>query len=361
MSKKSLYYLIARNRKTNDFQVIPINGKVGNLLEEIDLYTTNYSGIRELIDALYSHKVIDEKDMNLFIISQSDKQGEKKLSYLDLLFQDSAEIREVASSSLKGDISQSEGKIHDIINHFCYRMTFIPQFYNMVVYGETNLYPKFVRYFVNHRYEDFYRIKYEDGAWATKSYKLLRNIVDSFHQNDYSFGMRDSFPLDYVYRDMLEDSLLEITDQNHDEKQESIFDISPTVSEEEKKKIVYDIFQSLPKGVFIQEGNSVAFNHELFGKYDEGDLEKLCFLLGGELSLSIQMYNLHRYYYEEGMAKMKDTSRHKMMMEKEENRLHSLLDNSPDLLNQSYHWCLIYQKYCNRIVGEKGGYQYRKK
>ena len=100
---------------------------------------------------------------------------------------------------------------------------------------------------------------------------------------------------------------------------------------------------------------------ELFGKYDEGDLEKLCFLLGGELSLSIQMYNLHRYYYEEGMAKMKDTSRHKMMMEKEENRLHSLLDNSPDLLNQSYHWCLIYQKYCNRIVGEKGGYQYRKK
>ena len=106
MSKKSMYYLVARNRKTNDFQIIPIAGKYGNSLEEIDLYTTNYSGIQELIQALYSHQVIDEEDMNFFIVSQGNMNGEKKVSYLDLLFGDSAEIRDIASASSKGEMDE---------------------------------------------------------------------------------------------------------------------------------------------------------------------------------------------------------------------------------------------------------------
>ena len=63
MSKKSLYYLVGRDRRNNDFTIIPIAGKWGNRLEEIDLYTTNYSNVLELIQALHVQNVIDEKDI----------------------------------------------------------------------------------------------------------------------------------------------------------------------------------------------------------------------------------------------------------------------------------------------------------
>lgn len=362
MSKRILYYLVGRDRKTNDFQVIPIAGKRGNLLEEIDLYTTNYESVWELMKVLKSQNIIKSMDMDFFIVSQKEEKGEKTLSFQDLLFKDSYQIRDIAVASKNHDIESANRKIQDILNHFCHRMKYNPVFYNMVVYGDTHLYPEFVKHFANRRYDDFYKIKYVEGGWPQRSYVLLRNILDSFHQNDYSFGKNDHFELDYVYRELLEDYLLEITEEEYDEKQSSIFDLAPTVSDEDKVIEIMETFRRIPTGVFLQKGNEVVFNTKLFGEYDEDDQEKLSSLLGGRLSLLVQMNAYHNHYLEEAESAMRDTSKYEQKIELDEKNIYNAIQDSPDILNQAYQWILIYQKYCNRVVGDEfeHGYQRRK-
>lgn len=361
MSKRNLYYLVARNRKMNDFQIIPVNGKVGNSLEEIDLYTTSYGSALELIHSLQEQGILQGKDIDFFIVSQKHKKGEKQLLFLDLLYKDSAKIREVAEASSQGKLDGSLKCVNDILNHFCWKMKYQPVFYNMVTYGDTQLYPKFVRYFVNQRYGDFYGVKYRDGAWVTKSYPLLRNIMDSFHQYDYAFGRSNHFSLDYVYRDLLEESLLEATTDGYNQKQGNIFEIEEaSLTNEEKMNQTIEIFKELPTGVFCQEEDHVVFNQELFGNYDEGDLELLSSLLGSRLSFYVQLLTFHNYYYQKGLTEVRDVSEQEQAIEEDLNHISSLLE-SPDVLEKAFRWSLLYQKYKSRIVGDYSGYQYRKK
>lgn len=362
MGKKSLYYLISRDRKSNDFQVIPIGNKLGNSLEEIDLYTINFSNASELMKALRSRDILEERDIDLFIVSQKEKNGEKKLKFLDLLFKDSYQIREVALASSKNRIEESSKKINDIFNHFCWKMKFQPMFYNMVVYGDTKLYQKFIKYFANHKYEDFYYAKYRDGGWIQKSYPLIRNIVDSFHQYDYSFGQNEHFALDYVYRELLENSLIEITSTDYNHNQKTIFDLSDQIlTSDEKRRYAMNVFQSLPKEVFYQKGNNVVFNDELFGSYEDNDLERLSSLLGNNLPLYIQLLSFHTYYYKKGLKEARDVSEQDRQINDNLFHIYTILEESPDILESAYQWSLLYEKYRNRIVGDKGGYQYIKK
>lgn len=357
MSRKNKYYLVGRYRKNNDFVVIPISGKWGNDLEEIDLYTTNYSNVLELVKALHVQGLIEDADIDFFIVSPK----EKSLSFSDVLYKNSSKIRSIAKASLDGNIEEEDHNINDILNHFCWKMKYQPLFYNMVMYGDTHLYPKFIRYFTNKKYQDVYHVKYQDGGWVKKSYPLLRNIVDSFHQFDYSFGNNDTFALDYIYRNMLEESLMNVTDRNYDEKQSSIFDLTDSISDEEKEEYVLHTFKSLPRGVFYQQQNQVVYNEELFGNYDIDDLEKLSFLLGGRLSFLVQILSLHQYYYNEGLKEMRDVSEQEKLIEEDINHIKAMLEESPDLLNQAYQWSVIYDKYKSRIVGEENGYQFVKR
>lgn len=362
MGKKSLYYLVGRNRKSNDFQIVPIDNKYGNSLEEIDLYTTNFSNAFELMKALQSRDMLQEGDVDLFIVSQKEKEGEKTLTFLDLLYKDSYKIRDIALSSSNNKMDESSKSINDILNHFCWKMKFEPMFYNMVIYGNTKLYPKFINYFANHRYEDLYRIKYHEGGWVQKSYPLIRNIVDSFHQYDYSFGNSEHFALDYIYRELLENSLLEVTSDKYDEKQKNIFELpEPSLNKDEKRKYVMDRFQELPKEVFYQKGNNIVFNEELFGSYEDNDLEKLSSLLGNTLPLHIQLLSFHTHYYKKGLKEAKDVAEQSRQIQDDLYNIYTILEESPDILDSAYQWSLLYEKYCNRIVGDKVGYQYIKK
>ena len=361
MGKKILYYFVGRNRKNNDFKVIPIENKWGNRLEEIDLYTTNYSNCLELMKALSEEGNIDSVDMDFFIVSQREKDGNKDLVFYDVLYQNSSKIRSVAEASLKGNIEDDEKNIHQILNHFCWRMKFQPLFYNMVVYGETNLYSKFVQYFSLNRYQDYYSVKYQDGGWVQKSYPLLRNIVDCFHQLDYSFGIHNSYDLDHIYRNMLEESLLEVTNKDYDEKQSNIFELSVEESKEEKMEYILDTFQSLPRGVFYQRENEIVFNEDLFGNYDSDDLEQLKSILGERLSFLVQILSLHTYYYQKSIQKMKNSDKYEKLIEEDYQQIKNLLEEDSDLFKKAYQWSLLYQKYKSRIVGEESGYQYRRK
>ena len=73
MSRANQYYLIARERLTNEFSVVPLNGKRGLSLEEIDLYTTKFEGEVDLASKLREEGIISYEMPDFYIASQGKK------------------------------------------------------------------------------------------------------------------------------------------------------------------------------------------------------------------------------------------------------------------------------------------------
>ena len=85
MGKNNTYYFIARNKKTNDFNIVDI----GNSLEDIDLYTINFTGNPQLIKDLKSKGKIVDEDVDIYIVLPKKENNEKNLYYMDILYSDS--------------------------------------------------------------------------------------------------------------------------------------------------------------------------------------------------------------------------------------------------------------------------------
>ena len=99
----------------------------------------------------------------------------------------------------------------------------------------------------------------------------------------------------------------------------------------------------------------------MFGSYEDDDLEKLSSLLGNTLPLHIQLLSFHTYYYQKGLKEAREVSEQAKQRQDDLYNIYTILQESPDILESAYQWSLLYDKYCNRIVGEKGEYQYIKR
>jgi hypothetical protein len=218
MGKKNVYYLVGRDPKSNQFEIINISDKRGNSLEEIDLYTTSFGDCRTMSNFLLDQGLICDGYMDYFIVHQSKYHGKSYLHTDEVLYASTYEIRDIARSSMKGNIKEEERKINSILNSFCFQMKSFPKFYDMVVYEKTNLYSKFVRYFVDKRFIDAKRILYQDGGWVRESYPLIRNIVETLGR---SYSIKS---VDVSSRDAIKNQLLEITDKDYDPFQISLFE-----------------------------------------------------------------------------------------------------------------------------------------
>ena len=58
MGKPNLYYLVARDRLSDQFKIVPIHSKRGLSLEEIDLYTTSFQDEEDLAMTLREEGII---------------------------------------------------------------------------------------------------------------------------------------------------------------------------------------------------------------------------------------------------------------------------------------------------------------
>jgi len=197
--KKNQYFLVERNKRTEQFHILVRESS----LEEIDLYTMKYRNMEELLGGVN----------DCFIVNQENS----KLHIQEVLFQDCKEVIPLANASLQGALENERNMTHPILNIFCKRMKADQDFYNKVVYGKTALYPKFVRYFLDKRFEDSYSVKYMDGCWIQKSYPLLRNVVWSLHHLiDYSNQNEE--------RLCHKDKLLMMTAEHYHPSQPALFD-----------------------------------------------------------------------------------------------------------------------------------------
>ena len=221
MNKGNKYFLVAKEIGTDQFEIISINHSWGNKLEEIDLYTINYTDSFSLTKHLIEEGKISTLDNDFYIVQQKKEKSTPRIKTQEVLYKKSEEIREVAKSSIEKGL-ESDKNVDAILGKFCYKMKTNQAFYDMVLFGKTNIYRKFSDYFIKRRFQESNQIKYLDGGWAKKSYPLLRNIVEANarfeeYQKTGKWAPREE-------RDHIIPKLISMTDKNYDRNQLDLFE-----------------------------------------------------------------------------------------------------------------------------------------
>ena len=222
MGFRNQYYLIGRNNKKNDIVNISFIKGIKTRLENIDLYTTNFESKDELLKKLYLDNYIDDIDYDVFICNES----KKGLYFQEPLYKNREKIRDVAELSLD---KKADYAINDsIIDNFCIRMKNDSAFYSLVMYKKTNLYDKFVNYFIEGRFKYINNIKYAEGGWVRDSYHVLRNILSSYDMFDKYLDSYISCLRMIDEREKCSAEIIEKCDDNYKLYSSNLFDIDKT-------------------------------------------------------------------------------------------------------------------------------------
>ena len=114
MGKKNVYYLVGRDPKSNQFEIINISERRGNSLEEIDLYTTSFGDCRTMSNFLLDQGLISNGYMDYYIVHQNKYHGKSYLHTDEVLYASTYPIRAIARSSSEGNICNEEKRIRGI-------------------------------------------------------------------------------------------------------------------------------------------------------------------------------------------------------------------------------------------------------
>lgn len=348
----SKYYLIARDRVSNDFQILSFNGKRGCTLEEIDIFTTGFQNEEELSD-YFQKNGVGYENIDFFIASQNKSKGKTYLKKQELLYSNNIGIRGIATNSYNKEIEKSGEAIDLILDEFAERVRRNPVLFDQVITGKTNVYDKYCKYFAFSRYQPAGSIKYRDGAWARTSYPLVRNVLEAMSRKNRKYARMS----DDMYRGLLDKQLIRATDPKFDENQLSIFDQFPEVIPgddlDDKIVEVMTTIERLPRDVFVIQNDRTYFNQKLFSSYDEGDLEKFETYLPEQLRLTIQLFAIHRDYLESEPQQFGDA--YQLPIRNGQRTMIQIFQNYPDVLEKTYLWCQLYEKYQDKALGDVNG------
>ncbi len=348
MGKGNLYYLVARNKKNNNVEIVEINNQVCCSLEVIDLFTTKFSDEKDLANMLYQAGLITDTAVDLFIVNQNSKHD---IYTQEILYNYAYKIPFIAVKSLNNRIRECSSDVDEILDNFAEKMETVPKYYEMVAFNDTNIYRKYINYFENENLDGKvrYDIKYKDGSFARNSYKLIRNIVEANNRfNTYKYSTYN-INRNQFYRKLLTGKLTEITDKNYQNNQLSFFDDMSICDKSNEEKIleVISVFDTIPRSDFTVENGDIVINKRQFVDCSMDDYNKIECLLGDYLLAVI-----HRLAKANDLYKLEvaDSTR---------NEIYNLLSNDETVLNLAYEWCRVYTKYKD-FYGDVDGYQYKK-
>ena len=354
MSKVTEYYLIARNEKTNTFKIVPINNQRSSILEDIDLFTMKFRNNKELTAFLTNKEILEPSEYDFFIVTQKKVDGKNELLKQELVYSNSKVLKDIAKNSKEKAIIKSGGNIDSILDSFAYFMQQEGDFWKQVVTGKTNIYPKFADYFISGRNVNYTSVKYRDGGWARKSYPLIRNILEAKSRNkeDYDTIERD------MYRSLIDERLFDETKPIYAENQISMFDIISEEKEKEDKLLeVIHYFENLPRDIFIIKEEEAKFNDRLFPSYEGNDIDIFRFNLPERLQYTLQLLAVNKETYN-NVEYNKDSFQ--VPIKQNLNAIIRILKSSKETLDKAYEWCLLYDKYKEKALGDVHGREYQK-
>ena len=227
---KNTYFLVARNLENNDFHIIS-ESSLDSSLERIDLYTASFQKEENFTKFLLKEKKLSYDNIDYFIAYSKKQNAKMVLKTNEVLFTNSLFLKELGKSSLEGKIDKD--KADSLLNLFCSKMEKEQSFYDMVLFGETDLYPKFVNYFLESRFTSSTSLKYKHGGWVTKSYPLLRNVVATI-QSFENYSLEKNLENNY-YRSLLEEDLLTLMNEE-ESSQPSFFTLLEKENRREEEK-----------------------------------------------------------------------------------------------------------------------------
>lgn len=359
MGKKKEYFLIARNKNSNEYQIIKINNKRRLSLEEIDEFTLNFDNGIRMNDYLMKAKVLDSSGYDFYIANQTNN----KMQYLEVVYC-SRETRtellqNVIRASKKKELTKDNESAKSILDSFSIKVFEDRMFNQYIINGKSKLPKKFVDYFVGNQSVN-YNAKYRNGAWPITSYSLLRNIIvemNRYDSNDKLFIYSDKSSRDNeLKRRQLDSKLLLETADDYIEGQMDLFSLLDEKSDEDKLIEVLHTFSYLPSETITKNKNGeYCYRVKTFPEYENGDLRKLQTLLTKELAKAI---------YE--MLKVRQTSsifddgHYTEELKEARIKITNQLSENRRLLDNAYNWCLVYNKYSERYLGDNYGRQYTK-
>lgn len=354
MGRRKEYFLIARNKQNNDYQIIKINGKRSHRLEEIDEFTLRFGNSSNMIDYLTKAKVLEFSDYDFYIANQTKQE----MNYLEVVY-DSREsrtelLREVIDASKQGTLDTNNDPAKRILDNFANKVSGDPVFSDYIINGKSKLPKTFVDNFVGYNKAN-YSSKYKRSPWAIRTYSILRNVI--VEMNRYDATNRGSYYSDSRSRDnetarrRLDDKLLVVTDRNYVDGQLTSFDLEDKQSLEDRLIEILDTFLGIPADVIVKnKKGELCYRRRKFPAYEDGDLNKLSTLLTKELAEII--FDLVRIRQ---TASIFDDGTYEEYMKSAKLRLVNKLKEDKDALNNAYRWCLVYNRYSDRFKGDNYG------
>ena len=119
MGRKNLYFLVARNRDTNDFQIVDTTSSYGSSLEEIDLFTMRFENEKDLLTCLQKKGKTTSNDLDFFVAYQKKEKNERRLHFKEVLYSSGERIHDIALASSQGELEDKKREVSYIFYDFC--------------------------------------------------------------------------------------------------------------------------------------------------------------------------------------------------------------------------------------------------
>ncbi len=373
----SKYYLVAKDNKTNKFEIVKIrgneiySGESEHLercfnLESIDLFTSRFSDEESLKRYLQNDSRINLSDCSLFIASRNGKN----IKFLNCIYNFGRRVELLRNIMIESDqnrLNSNSKMVSGLLDDFIKNIFNNDKYYQLVVYGFTDIYKKFIDYFKgrNVGLNELYSAKFRDGRWAMTSYNLHRSIVDSYQVYNRHYKSRDMYTEvanerrnNNLDRESIINELLVQTDKDYVDGQISMFDM-PIVDEEDvvnvepksitKKEVAKKIsrddmlvevmtyLDKFPRGMFI--GEMLEFNNRIFPGEEVSGLNKISV----RLKRLINSYTVNKYHLDKAIEYNGNTRELRVDTAMDKRDILKLLE-SESILLKFYNFCLLYDK-----------------
>lgn len=245
MSVIKNYFLIVRDRETNHFKIIDFNNSKGNLLEEIDNYTSDFKDTKSLIIDIKEKGYNVSDNADIYIVQRKKENGHYCIKTQEVLY-NTPFLKTIIKDSLNGcykedsnSVTEEEKEMARGTASHLFMMFFsklktsdgngnIIKTYkdriNFAAYD--NHFPSIFReYLSNTPYYEKYDIK-KLPKWQLKYYPLLRNLLPYITGNIKLDNpqARRIYKIDLLGRMEIEDEIIKKTDKKYDSNQNSFFD-----------------------------------------------------------------------------------------------------------------------------------------
>lgn len=374
----SKYYLIAKDKKTDKFEIVKIKGneiysdESDSLercfnLERIDLFTSRFRDEDSLKEYLKNNSRVSLEDFDLFIASRNGKN----IKFINCLYNFSNRVdllRSIMIDSDQNKLNANSKTVSSLLDDFINNLVKNDKYNNFVIYGFTDIYKKFIDYFKgrNVPIKELYSAKFRDGRWAMTSYNLHRSIIESYQTYNKHFRNSDIYTSvanekknDRLNREAILSQLLVQTDKDYIDGQISLFDLpveetTETALKKETKikskkpvleKVSYDdmlvevmtYLDKFPRGMFI--GENLEFNPLIFPGCDVSGLNNISV----RLKRLVNSYTVNKYHLDKAIEYNGNTRELKVDIAMDRKAILRLFE-SGSILSKFYNFCHLYDK-----------------